>query len=248
MSKRNTYLMGGAAIAVGITLIVIAFTSMSDDGGGDSSGSAAEKRSAAREEPSPAPRRAAGPPSAKTPEGKSLSQAVARRRPVQAPGFALEVVDKGSPPAQARPLAQAVTGDSLALTRLRGSPIVLNVWSSDCGPCRSDARLIETTWQRWGRRGVAFVGLSVGESADAAQKYADEYDLSYPIVRDAGGRVANAYGVRNLPETFFISSTGEIVGHVAGRPSVRQMELGTAAARANRTFGSEQGGSRVPHR
>jgi hypothetical protein len=58
--------------------------------------------------------------------------------------------------------------------------------------------------------------------------------------------MANAYGVRSLPETFFISSTGDLIGHVSGTPSVRQMELGTAAARAGRTFGSEQGGSRVP--
>ena len=32
MSKRNTYLLGGAAIAVGIALIVIAITSLSGDG------------------------------------------------------------------------------------------------------------------------------------------------------------------------------------------------------------------------
>ena len=67
-------------------------------------------------------------------------------------------------------------------------------------------------------------------------------------MRDAAGRVADAYGVTSLPETFFISRTGDVIGHVAGSPSVRQMELGTAAARAGRTFGSEQGGSREPRR
>ena len=137
---------------------------------------------------------------------------------------------------------------SLALTRLRGSPVVLHVWSSDCGPCRSAARLVETTWRRWGRRGVAFVGLSVNEPAAAALKFAREYDLSYPLVRDAAGRVADAYGVTSLPETFFISRTGDVIGSVAGNPSVRQMELGTAAAQTGRTFGSEQGGSREPRR
>ena len=58
--------------------------------------------------------------------------------------------------------------------------------------------------------------------------------------------MARAYGVTGLPETFFISAPGDVVGHVAGSPSVRQMELGTAAAREGRSFGSEQGGSRVP--
>ena len=175
-----------------------------------------------------------------------LAQKLERRQDAPAPGFALEVVDKGSPPPQSGPLEQAVAGDSLALTGLRGTPVVLHMWSSRCGPCRSDARLIQTTWQRWGRRGVAFVGVSVEEPAEGAERFAREYDLSYPIVRDGSGRVADAYGVTSLPETFFISSSGDVVGHVAGSPSVRQMELGAAAARAGRAFGSEQGGSREP--
>ena len=247
MSKRITYLMGGAAIAVGIVLIVIAFTSISDDGGSESSPSAAEEpTTTSGQQTGPSGQTGAANPEAVRARGRSLSKAVTQRRRVRAPGFAVEVIDDGSPPAQARQLGQAVAGGSLALTRLRGTPVVLNVWSSDCGPCGSDARLIETTWQRWGRRGVAFVGVSVDKSDDDALGFVREYDLSYPIVRDGGGRMANAYGVRSLPETFFISSTGDLIGHVAGRPSVRQMELGTAAARAGRTFGSEQGGSRVP--
>jgi hypothetical protein len=58
--------------------------------------------------------------------------------------------------------------------------------------------------------------------------------------------VARAYGVTGLPETFFISASGDIVGRVSGSPSVGQMEMGTTAAREGRSFGSEQGGSRVP--
>lgn len=241
MSKRNTYLLGGAAIAVGVALIVIALTSLPDNGGSGSSSPAVDGQRTA-------PGQGSGSDSPVSTRGRSLSRAIKQRRRVRAPGFAVEVIDEGSAPAQAPKLSQAVAGGSLALTRLRGSPVVLHVWSSACGPCRSDARLIETTWQRWGRRGVAFVGLSVDESEEAAMRFAREYGLSYPIVRDPGGRVADAFGVTSLPATFFISSAGDIVGSVAGSPSVRQMELGTAGARAGRTFGSEQGSSREPRR
>jgi peroxiredoxin len=241
MTKRNTYLLGGAAIAVGIALIVIALTSLSDDGGSGSSSPAVGGQPTS-------PGQETGNGGGVSPRGRSLSRAIKQRRRVQAPGFAVEVIDEGSAPAQTPKLSQAVAGGSLALTKLRGSPVVLHVWSSACGPCRSDARLIETTWQRWGRRGVAFVGLNVDESEEAAIRFAREYHVSYPIVRDPGGRVADAFGVTSLPATFFISSTGDIVGSVAGSPSVSQMELGTAAARTGRTFGSEQGGSREPRR
>jgi peroxiredoxin len=180
--------------------------------------------------------------------GRTLSEAVGERRAVRAPGFAVGVLDEGSPPARGNPLRQALAGGMLALARLRGTPVVLHVWSSGCGPCRSAARLVETTWQRWGRRGVAFLGLSVDRSEAAARRFVQAYDLTYPTLRDGAGRVASAYGVTSLPETFFISPAGAVVGRVSGSPSVRQMELGTAAARAGRPFGDEQGGSRVPRR
>jgi peroxiredoxin len=244
MSKRNTYLLGGAAIAVGITMIIIAIAALS--GGGDSNPGAPE--TTAREGPTaPAEGEAPGRPAVNA-HGRSLSRAVAERRRAQAPAFAVEVIEKGSPPAQAGELEQAVAGGSLALARLRGSPVVLHMWSPGCGPCGASARLVETTWQRWGRRGIAFVGISVGGSEEDGRDFAGQYDLTYPIVRDGAGRIADAYGVTSLPAIFFVSSTGDIVGSVTGSPTVRQMELGTAAARAGRAFGSEQGRSREARR
>ena len=248
MSRKNTYLLGGAAILVGVILIVIALAAMSGDGDGDA-GTTTSKSPAAGPSGEAAPAGSGGserPSDEDTPESGGLARKLERREKAPAPGFALEVVGKGDAPPQAKSLEQAVAGDSLALTGLRGTPVVLHMWSSRCGPCRSDARLIQTTWQRWGRRGVAFVGLSVEEPAADAERFARDYDLTYPIVRDGSGRVADAYGVTALPQTFFISSSGEVVGQVSGSPSVRQMELGAAAARAGRAFGSEQGGSREP--
>ena len=251
MSKRNTYLMGGAAIAVGLALIVVALTALSgDDGGTTTTTTTAQKA----ERPTP-PERSSTPaqqepgeaPSG-TARGKSLSDAVAQRRTVRAPGFAVEVVREGSAPSSVRPLAQAVAGGSLALARLRGSPVVLHLFSVRCGPCRGDARLVETTWRRFGRRGVAFIGLSVADSERAAVRFAREYDLSYPIARDAAGRVADAYGVTSLPQTIFISGTGEVVGQVTGSVTVGQMQQGVAAAQAGRPLGTLQGAGRVPRR
>ncbi|MGH2980238.1 MAG: TlpA family protein disulfide reductase, partial [Solirubrobacterales bacterium] len=71
-------------------------------------------------------------------------------------------------------------------------------------------------------------------------------DLTYPAILDRSGQIAERYGVTALPQTFFISAGGDIVGEVAGSPSIRQLELGTAAAKSGKPFGSEQGSSRMP--
>jgi cytochrome c biogenesis protein CcmG/thiol:disulfide interchange protein DsbE len=250
VSKRNTYLIGAAAVAVGIVLIVIAATGLSGDDEASTPGTT--NGTADRPPAGPSPQ---SPPadedraaSGEQAEGAGLARQLARGRRVLAPDFSLQIIQDGGPvPPQARrALDRASDGGELDLGRLRGTPVVLHMWSSECAPCRSEARLVEATWRRWGRRGVAFVGLSVKEPEDAVRAFAREYNLSHPIVRDPDGRTARAYGATGLPETFFISAGGFLVGHVAGSPSVRQMELGAAGARAGRPFGSEQGGSRVP--
>jgi peroxiredoxin len=246
MSRRNTYLLGMVAVLIGVALIVVAVTAMSDDGGDGSDTGASSEPPAGTTTQSRPPAKG-GRPTGQHAQGKAVTEDLARRQKVQAPGFSLKVVDRGSRPAQVRgPLARAGAGGSLSIDGLRGTPVVLHMWSSRCTPCRADARLVQNTWKRWGRRGVVFLGVSVGEPEAAARRYAGQYELSYPIVSDPDEGVARAYGATSLPETFFISSSGDIVGHVVGSPSVRQIELGAAATRTGRAFGSEQGGSRVP--
>jgi cytochrome c biogenesis protein CcmG/thiol:disulfide interchange protein DsbE len=237
MSRRNTYLLGAVAAVVGIVMIVIAVSAMSGDGAGNTTTTPATAP----------PAQQGSQPSGEQAGGKRLADQLQRKGKADAPTFSLAVVNKGSQPVQVRrPLQKATTGGALSLERLRGLPAVLYMWSSKCVPCRADARLIQSTWERWGRRGVAFVGVSVDEPAQDALKFARRYRLTYPIVRDEGGRMAARYGATSLPETFFISSSGEVVGHVIGSPSVRQLGLGTASARAGRSFGTEEGGSREP--
>jgi peroxiredoxin len=43
-------------------------------------------------------------------------------------------------------------------------------------------------------------------------KHMNEFNIPFPILNDADGSVANTYGVRSLPETFFINREGKIVG------------------------------------
>jgi hypothetical protein len=49
-----------------------------------------------------------------------------------------------------------------------------------------------------------------------------------------------------MPETFFISAKGDVVGHVVGTISERQMEIGVRAAVSARPTGVTIGGERRP--
>ena len=250
MSKRNTYLLGGLAVALGAAMLVVAVIALT---GGDDSPPAGSERNAPERPitPGATPTTGAGqdeaPPSGTQAEGAGIRPQLARRKTVRAPDYSAQVIHEGSIPRTLEESFDRATGSGgLDIAKLRGTPVVLHLWSSKCAPCRGDARLVEATWKRWGPRGVLLVGASVKEAPASAKAVIEQYNLTYPSLADPSGGLAGRYGATALPHTFFISRGGDIVGEVAGSPSVRQLELGAQAAESGKPFGSEQGSSRVP--
>jgi cytochrome c-type biogenesis protein CcmF len=70
----------------------------------------------------------------------------------------------------------------------------------------------------------------------------------YLNVRDKQDDVARRYGVTGIPETFFITASGDVVGHVIGALSAEQARSGIAAARRGRVIRTIDGGRRLPAR
>jgi cytochrome c biogenesis protein CcmG/thiol:disulfide interchange protein DsbE len=172
-----------------------------------------------------------------------IDRALAAGRPATAPGFTLEVLDRGTiPPALARALGPLFGGEKVSLEGLRGTPVVLNMWASWCTPCRQEARRLEQGWQALGRRGVLFLGLDIQDLRGDARSFGHEFGVTYPSVRDAGRDTANRYGATGIPETFFIDDRGRVVAHVIGVVSDRQLREGTLAATTGRVAGTSTGG------
>jgi cytochrome c biogenesis protein CcmG, thiol:disulfide interchange protein DsbE len=179
------------------------------------------------------------------PADTTIDSSLAEAKAPPAPGFTLEVLEKGSPgPRLKRRLEAAVADRELALDELRGAPVVLNFWASWCPPCRTEAPRLERSWRGSRGRGVVFLGLDMQDLTGDAREFIREFRISYPNVRDPGDEVARGWGVTGLPETFFVSPRGRVVAHVIGAISVRQLEEGIAAAVDGRPAGVLQGGDR----
>jgi peroxiredoxin len=109
-------------------------------------------------------------------------------------------------------------------TQYRGRPLVLNFWASWCHPCRTEFPLLEKARQRYRDDGLEVIGITVDRITSDARQFADERDAQWPLAVDDDDVVADAFGVRSIPETFFITADGTVVSHVFGLTSVRDLD------------------------
>lgn len=175
----------------------------------------------------------------------TIDSSLARAKAPMAPDFELAVLAKGTLGTRVAPrVGLAMADGRLALSELRGVPLALNFWASWCPPCRTEAPRLEAAWRTAKRQGVLVLGLDMQDVSDDAREFIAEFGLSYPNVRDPDNDVALDFGLTGLPETFFISARGRVVGHVIGAVSDRQLRDGLAAARAGRIEGARRGGDR----
>jgi cytochrome c biogenesis protein CcmG, thiol:disulfide interchange protein DsbE len=178
-----------------------------------------------------------------------IDNALAEGRTAPAPGFDLPVLERGRlPRTLASRLGARLAGGGLALDDLRGTSFVLNFWASWCAPCREEAPILERGWRRFGPRGVLFLGLNMQDITSDARGFQRQFGITYPSVRDQGNDVARSYGATGIPETYFVTARGRVVGHVIGVVSAQDLASGALAAKRGRLAGTEQGGARRPQR
>jgi cytochrome c biogenesis protein CcmG, thiol:disulfide interchange protein DsbE len=105
---------------------------------------------------------------------------------------------------------------NVSLASLRGRPVVLNFWASWCGPCKTEATVLERDWNTYRDQGFVFLGVDYHDLASDARRFVSAHGLTFPMLQDGSGRVTGSYGISQVPETYVIDRQGRIVAHLAG--------------------------------
>ncbi len=119
-------------------------------------------------------------------------------------------------PAAAFTLPTLDGSGSVSLSDHAGKVVVINFWASWCIPCKEENPALVRVWERYRSSDVVFVGILYQDSIDNGRRYVRENGVTWPTVSDDDGRVAFAYGVFGIPETYFIGPDGVIAGRHIG--------------------------------
>lgn len=84
---------------------------------------------------------------------------------------------------------------SVADPRFAGKVMVVNVWASWCGPCRSEADDLEQVFQQTASSGVAFLGINLRDDRDSARDFVGDRRITYPTIYDPDGATLRDLGI-----------------------------------------------------
>ncbi|WOP19079.1 TlpA disulfide reductase family protein [Raineyella sp. LH-20] len=102
------------------------------------------------------------------------------------------------------------------LSALRGTPMVVNLWATWCGPCRTEAPYLAEVSRQTGAS-VRFVGVDVADPDPAAAlEFAGAQGWTYAQVADPERTFAGRLGVAGIPQTLLVDADGRIVYRHAG--------------------------------
>lgn len=105
---------------------------------------------------------------------------------------------------------------TLSDDELMGHPVVVNFWASWCIPCREEAPTLEAKWRKYREEGVRFLGVNVQDAEEDAVGFVKEFGITFPSVRDTDQVLWRKFGVRGIPETFFLERTWTFVSVGSG--------------------------------
>jgi len=105
---------------------------------------------------------------------------------------------------------QDADGQSVSLSNFRGRPVLINFWATWCYPCRIEIPYILQVYNKWSDDGLVLLTINDGESPSRVGEFMQSQGLSFPVLLDIKGSIAQNYNVVGLPTTFFIDKDGII--------------------------------------
>jgi cytochrome c biogenesis protein CcmG/thiol:disulfide interchange protein DsbE len=114
---------------------------------------------------------------------------------------------------------ETLEGKPFKLSDLKGKVLVLDLWATWCGPCRSSIPELVNLQKEFGPKGLEVIGLDIDPDSDTPEdvkSFAKEFEINYKLAfADRDLALALMRG-GNIPQSIIVNRDGQIIEHMVG--------------------------------
>lgn len=91
--------------------------------------------------------------------------------------------------------------------------VLIDFWFSSCKPCIAQFESLKTLYKEYHKYGVEIVSVSIDDSVNIKlwRETIFKYKLPWYNLLDAGGKIANQYGINSFPTSFLVDQYGKVL-------------------------------------
>jgi thiol-disulfide isomerase/thioredoxin len=124
---------------------------------------------------------------------------------------------------------ESLTGEPVDVADYRGKVVVVNVWWSGCGPCRTEMPLLAKASKELGD-GVEFLGINIRDSSQSqGLSFSNDAGVEYPSIYDPNGKAMLAFSGKvslvSTPSTVILDQDGRVAAMISGDVQTKQTLL-----------------------
>jgi peroxiredoxin len=89
-------------------------------------------------------------------------------------------------------------------------PVVILFWAAWCNPSSRALKEVNKSYEEFKKAGVEVLAVTMDKTQDAPKRFAKVYEITCPIVFDAGSKAGSVYGAKDIPVVFIVDKEGKV--------------------------------------
>lgn len=105
---------------------------------------------------------------------------------------------------------QSAVGANVRLSEQRGKVVVIQFFTSACGPCRAQMTVLNRLAEKYKDAGLLVLGVSIDDDSASTLNTIARLGINYPVLLDRARQAARAYQLQGVPSTALVDRDGRL--------------------------------------
>lgn len=112
--------------------------------------------------------------------------------------------------------ATTLAGERFDNERLRGRPMLVQMWTTWCGYCRGEQPAVDAVERDYGAGGVVVLAVNIGETRSTVTEYLRSSPRRARVVLETDTNLVSLFGRHGVPYYAMVRGDGRIAGELRG--------------------------------